>query len=162
MLMMRSDSNSGFTLIELMIVVAIIAIIAAIALPNLLRSRMAANEANAIGNLRSISTAETQFQAVAAGGFVNGSATYGTLTQMRAATPPFIDAVLGADPAVKSGYVFVAVPNTPTATTAAAFTATASRQGANSGNRSFLVSTDGVVRAVQGDGPATTDSPPIQ
>ena len=51
-------TKQGFTLIELMIVVAIIAIIAAISLPNLLRSRMAANETNAIGGLRSISSAE--------------------------------------------------------------------------------------------------------
>jgi prepilin-type N-terminal cleavage/methylation domain-containing protein len=54
--------NDGFTLIELMIVIAIIAIIAAIAIPNLLSARLSANESNAISTLRNLVTSEAQFQ----------------------------------------------------------------------------------------------------
>ena len=75
---MRHDQR-GFSLIELLIVVAIILIIAAIAIPNFLRSRIAANQASAIESLRVISTAEVTY-----------STTYGTgfSTSLSALGPP--------------------------------------------------------------------------
>ena len=146
----------GFTLIELMIVVAIIAIIAAIAIPNLLRSRQSANEGAALGAVRTLSTAEASYQAAALT-MNSGIGQYGTLAQLATPTSgaPFIDNVLGSG--TKHGYNFavaVTVGNPP------AFTANADPQG-NAGVKAFFVDDSGVIRQAVGAA-ATAASDPVQ
>jgi len=103
--------QKGFSLIELLIVVAIILIIAAIAIPNLLRSRMAANEASAVGSIRTINTSEITYNATWGVGFAAALSNLGGTTSCTASstTACLIDPVLSAG--TKSGYTFAAVGN---------------------------------------------------
>ena len=101
--------QKGFSLIELLIVVAIILIIAAIAIPNLLRSKIAANESSAVGSIRTIGTAEVTYSSSWGSGFALTLQALGGASPCVAATAAnacLIDPLLSAAPAVKSGYTF--------------------------------------------------------
>jgi type II secretory pathway pseudopilin PulG len=138
-------------LIELLIVVAIILIIAAIAIPNLLRSRMAANEASAVGSLRTIDTAEMTFTTTYPDvGYANlanlgGAATScATPTGATSTTACLIDDVL-ATTAVKSGYNFAAAATGGAPSVAYTSTALPTVVG-QSGQRAFCSDQSGVIR----------------
>ena len=131
---MRKVNRLSFTLVEIMIVIAIIALVAAIAIPNFLRNKMNANETVAQANLATISSANT--------GYIGANGSYGTLDDMITDNPPYIDSALD-DVTGKQGYVF-ANPEVPTF---GSFMVSAVPLALNkTGTRSFCVTEDGVIR----------------
>jgi type IV pilus assembly protein PilA len=106
---MRSEPR-GFSLIELLIVVAIILIIAAIAIPNLMRSRIAANQSSAIASCRVINTAEVTYASSYDAGFSSTLLQLGPPASgpVSASAAGLLDSVLAGG--VKSGYSFTYVP----------------------------------------------------
>jgi type IV pilus assembly protein PilA len=148
--------QKGFSLIELLIVVAIILIIAAIAIPNLMRARMAANESSAVGSLRTINTGEITYQSTYptvgyATALSNLGGGLGAACSPGTATACLIDSVLSnnGNPANsgKSGYSFT----TGTGTVAAGLNVGYTVQGVplvqnTTGVRAFCAEQDAVVR----------------
>ena len=152
--------QKGFSLIELLIVVAIILIIAAIAIPNLLRSKMAANEASAVATMRTINTSAVAYSTTY-GAYPTNLANLGPVasgTAPSSTTADLVDSVLGKDPATKSGYTFVWA-GTGTPVSAYSLTAKPVTQG-TSGQRGFYTDQSGVIRA-DSAGTATSGSTPL-
>ena len=136
----------GFSLIELLIVVAIILIIAAIAIPNLLRSRMAANEASAVGSIRTINSAAIVFQtSFPSVGMPSTLAALGGANPCTASSSAgcLIDQILATG--TKSGYTFVWAGDGRAPSITYFLTATPVNVG-TTGQRMFCSDQSGVIR----------------
>jgi type IV pilus assembly protein PilA len=155
--------QKGFSLIELLIVVAIILIIAAIAIPNLLRSRIAANEASAVGSIRTINTSAVTYSSTyPANGFPPSLAAMGgpagacTATSAQAC---LLDAVLAAG--TKSGYSFPWTGDGATPSVSYTINANPVTIG-SSGQRAFFSDQSGVIRYQVTGAASTVSDPPLQ
>jgi type IV pilus assembly protein PilA len=158
-------SSKGFSLIELLIVVAIILIIAAIAIPNLLRSRIAANQASAVGSLRTLNTSLITYASTYNVGYASmlnylGPSTGTVPTSTAAGLVDSVLAGLGGNTSSKSGYNFTYAPSTDTNTgKVITYTLHANPQSTSTGTNYYFTDESGVIRQSTTGTASASDSP---
>jgi type IV pilus assembly protein PilA len=157
------NKQKGFSLIELLIVVAIILIIAAIAIPNLMRSKMAANEASAVASLRTYNTSIVAYQTTYNTDPSTGFVQLGPSTTPSASGADLVDNLLGIAAPVKSGYTFVYTPDpAPASGVYSVYTIVATPVTYNvTGQRYFFTDQSGVIRQTTNGSVPTVTSTPI-
>jgi type IV pilus assembly protein PilA len=154
--------RNGFSLIELLIVVAIILVIAAIAIPNFMRSRMAANESASVQNMRNITTANVVYSSTYGIGYATSLATLGPPPGSGQPSPTnasLIDDVLALG--TKSGYTYIYTPGSPVNGIIDSFQLNASPVSPGvTGNQYFFTDDSGVIRQ-NVSAPASASDTPI-
>jgi prepilin-type N-terminal cleavage/methylation domain-containing protein len=151
--------EKGFSLIELLVVVAIIMIIVAMAIPNVLGTRMTANETSAVNSLSTLNSASLTYLTIY-GGYPANLASLGPGPTPGPAAADLIDSVLSSGS--KSGYMFVYSPGPKDPTgrvNTYSIRADPSAPG-TTGRRSFFTDQSGVIRS-NNSGPADVSSTPI-
>ena len=155
------SKGEGFSLIELLIVVAIILIIAAIAIPNFMRARIAANEASAVSSCRTINSAEINYNSYYQQGFSSTLAQLGpppSGSQADINQAGMLDDVLAST--VKSGYTFVYTPTNLTNGRYDSYQLNANPTvPQRSGSRYFYTDPSGMIRVAYGADAGPSDSP---
>jgi prepilin-type N-terminal cleavage/methylation domain-containing protein len=151
--------SKGFSLIELLIVVAIILIIAAIAIPNLLRSRIAANEASAVQSLRTLTTVNQTYNATYGRGYAPSLLALGP--GAGSPSPTFADLIdANFASGTKSGYIFTYAPTAPIGGIIYNYSVTADPVTPGStGQRYFFCDQSGVIRANPSAKASAADTP---
>jgi len=155
------NNQKGFSLIELLIVVAIILIIAAIAIPNLIRSKMAANEASAVASLRTYNTSIVAYATTYQTDPSTDLSALGPASTPSSTAADLVDSLLGSATPVKSGYAFTYSPGTAQNNIISTYAITGNPSNSSTGQRHFYTDQSGVIRATTANQTATVSDPPI-
>ena len=156
------NSSKGFSLIELLIVVAIILIIAAIAIPNFMRSRIAANQASAVASLRTLNTSEISYSTTYGGGYTVDMITLAPNTTAGAgptsSAAGLIDSILASG--IKSGYTFTYSPGLiDSMGRIDTYGINADPSSTNTGTNYYYTDQSGVIHVNTTNSAVSTDSP---